>query len=165
MLNFEDFKLVVKNTPLVAIDLVTIDYSRNIYIGKRLNNPAKDSYFVPGGRIFKGETFEKAFERISLAELGKRHHLADASFLGFFEHIYAENAFLDDSFGTHYVVLAFVVYINADEISLSQQHSEILKLELNRLESVDGIHKYTKEYVNRVRLLLNSPQEEKNASN
>ena len=49
-----DFSFIVKNTPLISIDFCILK-GKKILLGKRLNSPAKDFYFVPGGRIRKGE--------------------------------------------------------------------------------------------------------------
>lgn len=56
-------------TPLVAIDLI-VRSEEKVLLGRRTNEPAKGFFFVPGGRIFKGETARTAFQRITLAELG-----------------------------------------------------------------------------------------------
>ncbi len=59
MLDLEIFKIVVENTPLFAIDLVVINSKQQILLGKRVNAPAKDYWFVPrGGRVYKNETLE-----------------------------------------------------------------------------------------------------------
>ncbi len=42
-----DFRNVVKNTPLVSIDLVIADPSEAILMGWRENEPAKGTWFVP----------------------------------------------------------------------------------------------------------------------
>ena len=41
----EDFGFVVDNTPLVAIDFVVTD-NKSILVGKRINRPAKNMFFV-----------------------------------------------------------------------------------------------------------------------
>ena len=43
---------------------------RKILLGKRKNPPAKNFFFVPGGRIFKSELKKHAFKRILKNELG-----------------------------------------------------------------------------------------------
>ena len=50
----DEYSKIIKQTPLVSID-VCILKGRNILLGKRINPPAKDFFFVPGGRIFKSE--------------------------------------------------------------------------------------------------------------
>ena len=44
----EEFLETIKNTPLVAIDLIIENDSGEILLGKRNNNPAKNFWFVPG---------------------------------------------------------------------------------------------------------------------
>jgi colanic acid biosynthesis protein WcaH len=64
------FRNVVKNTPLVSIDLVITDPSGAVLMGWRENEPAKRTWFVPGGRIRKDEKIADAFERIIRTETG-----------------------------------------------------------------------------------------------
>ena len=66
----EVFGEVIRNTPLVAIDLVVRDQSGRALLGKRLNRPAQGYWFAPGGRIRKNETLDAAFLRLTAAELG-----------------------------------------------------------------------------------------------
>ena len=47
-LSRNQFSNIVRKTPLIAIDLCILR-DRKILLGKRLNAPAKDFYFVPGG--------------------------------------------------------------------------------------------------------------------
>ena len=68
MLSKEDFISIVKNTPLVSIDLVIENKEGEILLGWRNNQPAKGYWFVPGGRIRKDENFRKAFNRILKTE-------------------------------------------------------------------------------------------------
>jgi colanic acid biosynthesis protein WcaH len=50
----KDLLDIIKLTPLISIDLIIKDQKRRILMGKRINNPAANSWFVPGGRIKKG---------------------------------------------------------------------------------------------------------------
>ena len=68
-LSRNQFSNIVRKTPLIAIDLCIL-HGRKILLGKRLNPPAKDFYFVPGGRIFKLEKKENVIQRILMHELG-----------------------------------------------------------------------------------------------
>ena len=52
LLSNDEFKSIIKLTPLIAFDMI-IEYNDNILLGKRINNPAKGFYFIPGGRILK----------------------------------------------------------------------------------------------------------------
>ena len=52
MLEREVFKKVVKNTPLVSIDICIV-WDEKFLLGKRKNDPLKGFFFTPGGRILK----------------------------------------------------------------------------------------------------------------
>lgn len=118
MLNPQDFLNVVKNTPLVSIDLVVCSPQRRILMGKRINRPAAGYWFVPGGRIYKNESLPEAFRRISAAELGTACDLADAELLGAFTHRYDDNFAGAPDIGTHYVVLAYQMNLEAEQLPL-----------------------------------------------
>lgn len=49
----ERFRTVIASTPLVSIDIVISDLAGRILMGKRRNDPAKGTWFVPGGGYSK----------------------------------------------------------------------------------------------------------------
>lgn len=120
-----DFLEVVGATPLVSIDLIVRDGEGRMLVGMRRNEPAKGTWFVPGGRIRKDETLARALARISEWELGVPLHANDVRFAGVFEHFYATNFAEVDGVSTHYVVLAYIVKraFNRDDLP-AVQHSE-----------------------------------------
>jgi colanic acid biosynthesis protein WcaH len=146
-LTCEELAEVVKNAPLVSIDLVVKNKQGRILVGLRKNEPAKGYWFVPGGRILKDERIGEAFERITYDELGIRPTFEDARLLGVFEHLYPNNFTESEDFGTHYVVLAYEVTINETELSPPRnQHSEYKWLSKESLEKEPTVHPYTKAY-------------------
>ena len=44
LLSNDEFKSIIKLTPLVAFDMI-IEYDNKILLGKRINNPARGFYF------------------------------------------------------------------------------------------------------------------------
>lgn len=119
----EAFKSIVRDTPLVSLDLVVRNNAGEILLGLRTNKPAQNSWFVPGGRINKNETLDAAFERLTAVELGCALARREASFVGVYEHFYADSA-VDDAISTHYVVLAFSLIWTGDLMHLPKsQHS------------------------------------------
>src|SRR5262249_60375000 len=106
LLNKDEFARVVRNAPLVAIDLIVRDPERRVLVGLRTNEPAKGKWFVPGGVVRKYERLADAFARIVKAEVGLKASINDARFVGVYEHLYDNNVFGEEKFGTHYVVLA-----------------------------------------------------------
>jgi len=146
MLDEASFVSVVKNTPLVAIDLIVRDSLGNVLLGKRSNKPALDYWFVPGGRILKDETMELAFERITLAELGVSKALSEAKFAGVYEHFYSDN-FLNDDFSTHYVVLGYELNLDIALESLPKsQHDEYSWWAIDDIIQSKDVHENSRRY-------------------
>jgi colanic acid biosynthesis protein WcaH len=120
-----DFFNVVKNTPLISIDLIIRDPSGAILMGWRNNEPAKNTWFVPGGCIHKNERISDAFERIMRTEIALEIPFREARFVGAFEHFYSTNCFGDPGFGTHYCVLAHALRLDyRPNIKVDSQHSK-----------------------------------------
>jgi colanic acid biosynthesis protein WcaH len=120
-----DFHHVVKNTPLISIDLIVSDPDGAILMGWRNNEPAKNTWFVPGGCIRKNEKIADAFERIIRNETGLQTPFLEARFGGVFEYFYSTNCFNDPAFGTHYCVLAYVLRFRyRPSIKIDSQHSK-----------------------------------------
>ncbi|CNE67280.1 GDP-mannose mannosyl hydrolase [Yersinia nurmii] len=140
------FKTIVANTPLISIDLVVQDSQNRILLGKRLNRPAKNYWFVPGGRVRKDETLADAFTRLAKEELGFPISIQNAAFIGTFEHFYPDN-FSEEDFSTHYVVLGYKLVIETPLVQLPKdQHSQYCWRAVDDLLSADDVHLHTKLY-------------------
>jgi colanic acid biosynthesis protein WcaH len=146
-LSRDELAEVVKNAPLVSIDLVVKNSQGRILVGLRKNEPAKSFWFVPGGRILKDERIAEAFERIAYDELGIRPAFEGAGFLGVFEHLYPSNFTEKEDFSTHYVVLAYEIRTGKAALNLpDDQHSEYKWLSKESLDKEPNVHPYTKPY-------------------
>ena len=147
-----DFSEVIRNTPLISIDLCILK-GREILLGKRINSPAKDFFFVPGGRILKSETRKDTLTRILRNELGLviNSKKKQIKFLGVFEHFYKENFFGNNEFGTHYVVLAYLIpfeiLTKISNEKIKAQHSEYLWFNIDNKRKYENIvHQNSLEY-------------------
>ena len=147
MLPFEDFKRVVRDTPLISIDLVIADESGRVLVGRRLNDPARGFWFVPGGRVNKNESLDEAFGRLTRVEIGQELSRSSAKFLGVYEHFYDVDFTGDDSLsGTHYVVLAYQVELNSNDLSLPLDEQHDGYRWIGRSELDDTVHHNTRVY-------------------
>lgn len=147
MLSNNEFQDIIKLTPLIAMDLIII-YKNKILLGRRLNQPAKGYYFIPGGRILKGETLEIACLRLTQNELGLKIPFHKFTFHMNTQHIY-QNNFFNNNFSTHYVCLCYKYELNEKEynkINIDQQHDNILWLPKEEIMIHDLIHINTKNY-------------------
>jgi colanic acid biosynthesis protein WcaH len=120
----KQFLTVIANTPLVSIDLIIRNPSGAILMGRRINEPAKDFWFVPGGRIYKSEDLEDAFTRICIDELGVELTITQARLFGAFTHKYQTNALGVAGVTTHYVVLAYDLGIPDLVFDIKARHSQ-----------------------------------------
>ena len=153
----KDFENIVLNTPLVSIDLCILD-KRKILLGKRKNHPAKNFYFVPGGRIRKNEIINIALSRILEDEIGYKFidDNIQKKLLGIYEHFYDDNFLGNNKFKTHYIVLAFLIsFDQIEKISdvplHKDQHSNYIWYDLeNKIIKDIGIHKYTYSYIEKL---------------
>ncbi len=142
-----DFERVIRLTPLVAIDLIVRSPEGKVLVGRRTYEPARNQFFVPGGRITKNEALPAAFERISREELGIGLRMADARFVGVNDHLYATNRFGKPGFGTHYVTLAYEIGLALDLSALPKdQHGEYLWMSPSEVLQCPEVHENTKAY-------------------
>jgi len=150
----------IRDVPLVCIDLLLLNPKRDaILLGKRTNRPAQGDWFVPGGRIRKGEPQAMAFERIAQDELGLSLDLRDAKLLGVYDHLYSDNFYgatrPDDGgpIGTHCLPIAYIVKFNSDEEcdvalqGMQAQHAEACWMPLTEVLENSDVNPYTKEYL------------------
>ena len=143
-LSSADFKTIVKSTPLISIDLIVRDNRGNVLLGKRMNRPAQGFWFVPGGRVLKDEPFELTFKRLIKEEIGLDN--VKPIFKGIYQHFYDDN-FSQESFSTHYFVLAYEIVFRGDLTSLPlEQHSKYQWFTVNELVESEQVHKHSKWY-------------------
>jgi len=135
----EDWETVVRSVPIVSVDLVVLT-DDGVVLTKRTNEPAKGQWFVPGGRVRKGERLRDAVHRVADEELGVDIHIEQS--LGAYEHLY-ETSELGDSGGKHYVPHGFVVRTDSTAFSLDTQHNAIEVF----AEPPSSLHEYVATYL------------------
>ena len=135
---------MLRAMPVVSVDLVINDEEGRILLGKRNNRPAAGSWFVPGGRLLKGEDIASAVRRISAQELGiEMNH---ERVLGVYHQRYPDN-FADDSFDSHYVTFPVsVVAVGSIKLRSDDQHEELRWWNVEDLMEAGDVHEVTKNY-------------------
>lgn len=149
-LNHETFMTVLDAAPLVSIDLVIENSEGDFLLGQRVNRPAQGYWFVPGGRILKGESLDDAFSRLSKTELGLALHRGDARLLDVYEHFYTDSVFGATGEGpsTHYVALGYHLRISnaLPELLPHQQHTEYRWASTESILVDPLVHHHTRAY-------------------
>ncbi|MEB3324592.1 MAG: GDP-mannose mannosyl hydrolase [Cyanobacteriota bacterium] len=147
MLSPEAFLAVVRDAPLVSIDLLLEDPIGRLLVGLRRNEPARGFWFVPGGRVRKGERLPDALQRIAKAELGLNVEPDAWQLAGVFEHHYPTNFAGAVGIPTHYVVLAHRLRLApVPELRPDGQHRELRWLTPQELRTHPSVHPYTRAY-------------------
>lgn len=136
----DDWQTIVANVPIVSVDLVVLAPD-GVVLGRRVNEPARGEWFVPGGRLHKGESLEVAVHRLADEELGVDVEIRDR--LGAYEHRY-ETADVADAGGKHYVPVAFVVETAATVFDRDDQHGDLRTFEPDELPA---LHEYVDAYL------------------
>lgn len=149
MLPESTFLKMVELMPLIAIDLILENpETDSVLLGFRKNEPAKDYWFVPGGRIYKNEPFTQALARIFQQELGIPYK-GSYEIVGVYDHFY-NNCFYEPNpyyTNTHYVVIAVRIKLDdSTPIFPDRQHSEFKWMDKRQLLSCDEVHENTKRY-------------------
>lgn len=145
LLPADKFRSIIELTPLVSIDLVVKNAQGEYLLGLRTNRPAQNFWFVPGGRIQKGESLAVAFKRLTKQELGKELSIEQAKLLGPFDHFYDDCVFGCET-STHYIAIAYELIIDQPISPPNQQHSEYYWASINEIISRNDIHENVKAY-------------------
>ncbi|MDG4812251.1 GDP-mannose mannosyl hydrolase [Hydrogenovibrio sp. 3SP14C1] len=151
-LPIDDFSNLIQMAPLVSIDLI-VESQGKYLLGKRLNSPAKNFWFVPGGRIFKNEKISDALERIAKKELNIDVNTVSSYFFGSFEHFY-NDSYVSEKISTHYVVLAYKLFadMDIDELALPlAEHSKYQLFTIDEILENNCVHKHTQDYFRKLK--------------
>ncbi len=144
------FAGIIHNTPLVSLDFLVENTKGEFLLGMRTNRPAKDYWFVPGGRILKNETLDEGFNRLTKTELGLEISLKQAQYHGLYEHFYPDNVFADEPefqhISTHYIVNVFRVKLLVQAELPLRQHNAYKWFMPEQLLQDKQVHEYSKWY-------------------
>lgn len=109
--------------PLLCVDGVIRNSSDRVLLVKRSNEPLKGRWWVPGGRVLKGESLEQAFRRKMRQELGLK--VADVYCIGYFEATTMRHLGLGPRGGQlHSLSMVFEARTDATGVTLDSQSSD-----------------------------------------
>lgn len=115
----EEHRWMTENVVFGCVDVLVI-HNGNYLLCKRAENPAKSQFWMPGGRILKGETVKDCALRICEREIGQKVKYIRA--LGFTETIFKESRY--DGVGVHTLNAIVVVEAPSNKIKLDESHSD-----------------------------------------
>lgn len=100
---------ILEVLPILCVDVVVQNTHGEYLLIKRINEPKKDQWWVIGGRVFKGETFEEAAVRKVKEEVGLQ--VKSVRPIGYFELVNGANPF-GLPFEYHAVSVVFTTIID-----------------------------------------------------
>jgi len=136
----DDWRTIVVNVPIVSVDLL-VRHDDGILLGKRTNQPAQGCWFLPDGRVRKGETREEVVHRVAEEELRLEVEIVEP--LGTFEHIY-ETADVPDVGEKYYLANEYAVGILKGDLTLDDQHDAVRTF----ASTPEQLHEYVVMYLN-----------------
>lgn len=107
-----EYKEIQRKMPIPCVDLLVV-YQGKLLLTLRKYEPAKNHWFTPGGRIFKGEKIEEAARRVLLTETGLTPVKIERK--GVMSHIHPD---------IHTVTIFYLVEVDNNCVKLDEQHTD-----------------------------------------
>lgn len=116
-----EYRRFLETMPIVCVDGVLVNEEGRYLLVKRRNAPLEGTWWVPGGRVHKGETFEQAFHRKMREELGIEVKILMP--LGVTQELHADDP-RGGGEGVHAVSVVFLALPLSQDVRLDDQSSE-----------------------------------------
>ena len=141
----EKYNYILENIPVSCVDIVFVNlYENTVLLVKRNEEPKKDCYWFPGGRVMKGERRENAAFRILKEECGinsKEYH-------GFLHELHTMDTIFDApedlKFGKIVVhtINSVFLFLPTKEMLSTFDAIEADTFEINTDKTISGHHWY-----------------------
>jgi colanic acid biosynthesis protein WcaH len=120
-LSTDEYRRILSVVPIVCVDCIVVNERNQFLLVRRTNEPLKGEYWLPGGRLHKGERLADAVHRKMREELGVDVDIVNGA--GYFEEYFAETAENADG-GVHAISIVYVVRPKSYDFVLDSQGSE-----------------------------------------
>jgi colanic acid biosynthesis protein WcaH len=117
----EIYRSIVDTMPILCVDAIIRNDKEEVLLVKRTNEPLKGEWWVPGGRVYKGENLEDAIRRKIKEELGIDIQIKGA--VGYYEDQFEKNPLNVES-GLHTLGIVFEVKPQSLNIKLDDQSGD-----------------------------------------
>lgn len=87
------YNRIVKSVPILCVDAVVKNWDGTYFLlVKRNNAPLKGDFWVPGGRVHRGEKIEQSLRRKLREEIGLKRIIRIPQFIGYWEEHFTSGA-------------------------------------------------------------------------
>lgn len=115
----KEYKKIVSLMPILCVDGVVVNQKGEFLLVRRKNEPLKGQWWVPGGRVLKGEKLKDAFTRKMKEELGIK--VKPIALMGFYDEQYAKTPY---GVAIHTVSAVFLAVPQESKIKLDPTSSK-----------------------------------------
>lgn len=127
----------IENMPIACVDIAIVANGKVLLV-KRNDPPAKDKWWVPGGRVLKGETMKETAIRKAVEEIGMECHVGPIIHT-------AETIFPDgpNNIAVHSINSCFFLYpIDKNfEIKIDSHHTDFMWVDYIPID----VHPYVRD--------------------
>ncbi len=112
------YRSIVDTMPILCVDAIIRNAHGQVLLVKRTNEPLKGEWWVPGGRVYKGELLEDSIQRKVKEELGIDIQINGVA--GYYEDQFEKNPLNVES-GLHTLGIVFEATPQNLDIQLDNQ--------------------------------------------
>lgn len=149
----ELYKNILESMPIPTVDIIFLNSHNELLLCKRNNEPLLGVYYIPWGRVNKGETLTEAAKRKAKEELIIDIDISRLRFIeATYNDIFDNSAF--ENISTHCIPITYIYELNSHEESQftlwDSQHSDL------RFFSLDdpNLHAIVKLRVNDLKKII-----------
>ena len=139
-----EYRKILEAMPICCVDIL-IREGDKILLVKRRDNPAKEEFWPPGGRIYKNETLKEAVKRKALEETGLKVKIEGQ--VGVYETFFENGIFDNLKGGTHTINVCYLTKVIGDssKIVLDKTGSEFKWVHITEEDIPDYVKRYFKD--------------------
>lgn len=116
-----DYRQVLERVPILCVDGIIVNQQGQFLLVRRRHEPYRGEWWIPGGRVLKGERLEAAFKRKMREELGVEVRILAA--VGYYEEQHKSDEW-DVQNAVHAVSVVFCAVPLSLDVRLDDQSSE-----------------------------------------
>jgi colanic acid biosynthesis protein WcaH len=142
MIDKKTYKKILDLMPIICVDLV-LYHKGKILLAKRVNEPAKGMWWIPGGRVLKNERLTDAVKRKAKEELGI--DIIIKKVIGIYEIRFKNGPIKGIKDGIHDISINFLVGLKNKKTDIKLDRTNKKYIWIDNINS--SLHPYVKEVI------------------